>query len=75
MPKVIDETEREENRFRDWVRGECKRQKVMQSYLAEELLISDISMSKKMNGKSHFTDRDIITICSILGEYTFGGAS
>lgn len=75
MPKLRQtETEREANRFRDWVRGECKRQNITQAKLSDELLISEVAMSRKMNGDTGIKLSEVIQICSILGPFTFGGA-
>lgn len=74
MPKLREtDTDREANRFRDWVRGQCKRKHITQSMLSDELLISDVSMSRKMTGATSMSMDDVIQICSILGAYTFGG--
>lgn len=74
MPKVTDETEREANRFRDWVRGECRRQGITQRKLSDELLIAEGAMTKRLKGETKITLDEVVKICSILGGYTFGGA-
>ena len=76
MPRVNTETaeEREANRFRDWVRGECRRRHISQRELSDELLISEVAMSRKMSGDIGMSMKDVIQICSVLGAYTFGGA-
>lgn len=74
MPKLREtETDREANRFRDWVRGECRRQHISQKRLADELLISDVSMTRRLNGEINIPLEEVVQICSILGGYTFGG--
>ena len=77
MPRVREfeaAEDREANRFRDWVRGECRRKHITQARLSDELLISEVAMSRKMSGETNMRLSDVITICSILGPYTFGGA-
>jgi transcriptional regulator with XRE-family HTH domain len=73
MPRIVDETERAVNRFRDWVRGECRRRGITQRELSDDLLISEAALCKRLNGKTDMSLPEIVKICSVLGGYTFGG--
>lgn len=75
MPKLREtEEEKEVHRFQDWVRGECRRNGLHQKGLADELLISEAALCKRLNGHSQFTVTEVAKICSVFGAYTFGGA-
>lgn len=75
MPKVYLTTEeRECNRFSDFVRGELRRQGKFHKDLANELNLSTVAVTQRINGKTRWTLPEIIqTLCFLKSEYTFNG--
>lgn len=73
MPRLRESYEDAElHRFCDWVRGSARRKSITQRDISDELQISEVSLSNKLNGKTRLTAKDIIQMCEILGAYTFG---
>ena len=75
MPKLRPTPEQMEcNRFSDFVRGELKRQGKKHSDLADELNLSQPTVTQKINGKVVWTLPEIIQTVDYLNtEYTIGG--
>lgn len=74
MPKLRPTPEQREcNRFSDFVRGELKRQGKKHSDLADELNLSQPTVTQKINGKVVWTLPEIIqTVVYLNTEYTIG---
>ena len=74
MPRVFITTEqRELNRFSDVVRGELRRQNKRHKDLADELNISQVATTNKINGKSEWSLSEVIQTVRFLGiEYVLG---
>lgn len=75
MPKVyLTAEERECNRFSDFIRGELKRQDKRHKDLADELNLSTVAITQRINGKTRWTLPEIIQAVNFLNtEYTIGG--
>jgi len=74
MPKCfITAEQRELNRFSDVVRGELHRQNKRHKDLADELSISQVAATNKINGKTEWSLSEVIQTVRFLGiEYVFG---
>lgn len=74
MPRsYITSEQRELNRFSDVVRGELRRQNKRHRDLADELSISQVAATNKINGKSEWSLSEVIQTVRFLGiEYVFG---
>lgn len=76
MPKVyLSIEERECNRFSDFVRGELRRKGLTHNDLAKELCLSQVAVTARINGRTAWSLKDIITTLNYLGaSFTFGRA-
>jgi hypothetical protein len=74
MPRTyLTNEERELNRFSDVVRGELRRQNKRHKDLADELSISQVATTNKINGKTEWSLSEVIQTVRFLGiEYVFG---
>ena len=58
---------RKYNQLNDFIRGEMKRQKISQDDMAYRLNLPRASISKRLNGVSEWTAREIINVYEFLG--------
>ena len=74
MPKIyLSIEDRECQRFCDFVRGELKRQGKLHRDLADELNLSAVSVTLKINGKVKWSLSEVIQTINYLGAtYTIG---
>jgi len=63
----FESVNRKYNQLNDFIRGEMKRQKISQDMLAYRLNLPRASISKRLNGISEWTAREIIDVYEFLG--------
>lgn len=49
------------------IRGECARQGITIGDLAERVELTPAAMSRRLNGHTEFTLREVIAVCAVLG--------
>ncbi len=74
MPRVnLNQTERENRRFSDYVRGQLARTGTKQITLAEYIGITQQGLSLRMIGRISWKLPEVIDVCDYFGEsYTIG---
>lgn len=77
MPRVYITTEKREcDRFSDFVRGTLKRKGLRHKDLADELGITQVAVTKRINGATRWTLPEMIqTIMFLDTEWTIGGGN
>jgi len=63
----FESVNRKYNRLNDFIRGEMKRQHYSQDDIAYRLNLPRASISKRLNGISEWTAREIIDVMEFLG--------
>lgn len=68
MPRVIlTKTNREYQRYLDWLRGEMKRQKMNQTQLGQILGHDQVGISNRLNGVVEWSLPDVLETLEIFG--------
>ena len=77
MPRTYLTTEQREcNRFNDFIRGCLKRKKLRHKDLANELGITQVAVTKKINGSTRWTLPEMIqTVMFLDTEWTIGSGN
>ena len=63
--------DRKMNKFRDFIRGEMKRQKLSQEEVSYRLGIERVCLTNRLAGKTDFSMREVVMLSEIL-EFSLG---